>query len=204
MGLESETQTPAPFTVEPVLRAGVAVDALLDITVTPEANVGIKIGGGKLVAGATLMDAQLTGYMEGDLRFKAHADYNTDDNQINYSFGAYLYYNLGYKATAEILNFFDWALSPRKAYDPPRSIRLYEKRGTIPMTEPEPVEARGMESVWGNGTSPSLELGLVRRTDPMDLDPTPPEFTKKVLCPPGSSGDPQLPELRSMSSPLPS
>lgn len=198
LGLESDTQIPAPYSVEPVLRAGVAVDAQLDIIVTPEANVCIKIGGGKLVGGATLMDAQLSGYVEGDLSFQAHADYNTDNDAIRYMFGAYIYYNLGYKATAKILNFIDWALNPRTAYNPPRSVKLYEKQGAIPMTEPEAVEARSIEGSWGNGSSPSLELDLVRRTDPMDFDPTPPEFTKKLSCPPGSSGNLQLLELRSM------
>ncbi|KAL4923139.1 uncharacterized protein BDV17DRAFT_296638 [Aspergillus undulatus] len=171
LGLESDTRSPAPYSVEPVLRAGVAVDAQLDIIVTPEANVGIKIGGGKLVGAATLMDAQLTGYVEGDLLFKAHADYNTDDNQINYLFGAYLKYNLGYKATAQILNFIDSALSPRKAYPSPRSIEYRGKRHFV------------------------ARLGsLMRRADPMDVDP--PQFTKKLSCPKGSSGNVQMLELR--------
>jgi chitinase len=107
LGLESEIQSPAPFEVEPVLHAGVAVDAGLTITVTPEAHVGIKIGGGNLVGGTTLMDAQLTGYVEGNLTFEAHADYKTDSNEIGYSFGTYFYYNLGYKAVAQILGFID-------------------------------------------------------------------------------------------------
>ncbi|KAL4861163.1 hypothetical protein BDV12DRAFT_204279 [Aspergillus spectabilis] len=193
LGLEIDTQTPAPYSVEPVLRAGVAVDAQLDIIVTPKANVGIKIGGGKLVGGATLMDVQLTRYVKGDLLFKAHADYNTNDNQINYLFGAYLKYNLGYKATAQILNFIDWALSPRKAYPSPRSIDLYEKQGTVPMSEPEPVEARAIKSTEKNDTW-SLDLALMRRADPMDVDP--PQFTKKLSCPKGSPGNVQMLVLR--------
>lgn len=111
-----------------------ALDAQLDIIVTPEAHVGIKIGGGKLVGGATLMDAQLTGYVMGDLSFQAHGDYDTTGNEFNYSFGAYLFYNLGYKATAQILNFIDWALAPRLAYDPRKTFKLYEKKGSIPMS----------------------------------------------------------------------
>lgn len=49
---------------------GVELDAQLDVIVTPEANVGIKIGGGSLVS-ATIMDAQLTGYVMGNLSFQA-------------------------------------------------------------------------------------------------------------------------------------
>ncbi|KAL6228777.1 hypothetical protein BDW75DRAFT_131550 [Aspergillus navahoensis] len=196
LGLESETEAPAPFSVEPVLRAGVAVDAGLTITVTPEANVGIKIGGGRLVGGATLMDAQLTGYVEGNLTFEAHADYDTDSNEISYSFRTFFAYNLGYKAIAKILNFIDWALDAREAYKPSRRITLYEKLGTIPLSESATLETRAIDGSWGNDTSLAPELvpaGLIRRADGMDLDP---EFTKKVTCPKGSSGDPQLPELR--------
>ncbi|KAL2814184.1 hypothetical protein BJX63DRAFT_431584 [Aspergillus granulosus] len=86
-----ETQSPAPFNVEPVLRARVAVDAGLTITVTPEAH--------------------LTGYVEGNLTFEAHADYDTDSNEIAYSFGSFFYYNLGYKAVAQIFGFTDWTTS---------------------------------------------------------------------------------------------
>jgi chitinase len=200
LGLESETEAPAPFSVEPVLRAGVAVDAGLTITVTPEANVGIKIGGGRLVGGATLMDAQLTGYVEGNLTFEAHADYDTDSNEISYSFRTFFAYNLGYKAIAKILNFIDWALDAREAYKPSQRITLYEKLGTIPLSESATLETRAIDGSWGNDTSLAPELvpaGLIRRADGMDLDP---EFTKKVTCPKGSSGDPQLPELRSMLS----
>ncbi|KAJ0414559.1 hypothetical protein BJY00DRAFT_318644 [Aspergillus carlsbadensis] len=89
LGLKSGTQSPGPFSVKPVFKASVAVNAQLDIEITPEASIGIKIGGGKLVGGTTIMDAQLHGYFIGDLSFQAHGDYSTSTNQIQYSFGAY-------------------------------------------------------------------------------------------------------------------
>ncbi|CBF89323.1 hypothetical protein AN0517.2 [Aspergillus nidulans FGSC A4] len=212
LGLESDTAAPAPGSIEPRFEAGVAVDAQLDILVTPEANIGIKIGGGKLVGGATLMDAQLTGYVMGDLSFQAHGDYDTASNSFQYRFGAYLFYNLGYKATAQILNFIDWALGPRQAYTPNKTVKLYEKQGSIPMgsssdqqardlTVYGPVERRHIAAELPADANMSAYLdpatGLFRRSDPMDLDdPNDPEFTQNLQCPPGSSGDVKLPELR--------
>lgn len=57
LGLESKTSAPVLGEIEPVFYASVAVDAQIDVIITPQANMGIKIGGGKLVAGKTLMDA---------------------------------------------------------------------------------------------------------------------------------------------------
>lgn len=183
MGLESETSTPAPGSLEPVFEAGVALDAQLDIIVTPEAHIGIKIGGGNLVGGATLMDAQLTGYVMGDLSFQADGDYDTTSNDFHYRFGAYLFYNLGYKAQAQILNFIDWALGPRQAYDPHEVVKLYEKQGTIPMSSSdEKKRTVDIESPLGLDTAPVESLsngsistyleplsGLIRRDDEMDV-----------------------------------
>lgn len=183
LGLKSTTAAPAPGSIEPVFEAGVAVDAQLDVLVTPEANVGIKIGGGKLVGGATLMDAQLTGYVMGDLSFQAHGDYDNTKNAFQYRFGAYLFYNLGYKATAKILNWIDWALGPRQAYNPNQTVKLYEKQGSIPMGSTSkkardltiygPVERHdsGMKSSVNASISAHFDpaSGLFRRSDPMEL-----------------------------------
>ncbi|KAJ5505938.1 hypothetical protein N7453_004895, partial [Penicillium expansum] len=126
-GAKIKTESPAPGTVEPVFHAGVAVDAQIDILITPQASIGIKIGGGKIVTGKTLMDVQLSGYMDTDLSFQAHGDYDTSDNAFHYRFGAYLYYNIGYKAVAKILSYIDWATGDRKAYWPDKMLKLYEK-----------------------------------------------------------------------------
>lgn len=127
LGLESDTYGPAPDTIEPNFEEGVALDAQLDILVTPEARIRIKIRGGKLVGGASLMDAQLTGYVMGDISLQAHGDYDTATNDFHYRFGVFLLDNLGYKATAQALSFIDWALSPRQAYTPDKALKLYDK-----------------------------------------------------------------------------
>jgi chitinase len=130
--------------IEPVFEAGVAVDAQLDIEITPEASIGIKIGGGKLIGGTTIMDAQLHGYIVGDLSFQAHGDYSTSTNKIRYSFGAYFIYNLGYTATAQILGLFDWALGPRVAYPSNKSIELYFKEGSIPLSADDSTNSQAI------------------------------------------------------------
>ncbi|GLA13200.1 hypothetical protein AnigIFM62618_009730 [Aspergillus niger] len=157
------------------------------------------------------MDAQLTGYVMGDLSFQAHGDYDTTGNEFNYRFGAYLFYNLGYKATAQILNFIDWALAPRMAYDPRKTFKLYEKKGSIPMSSPAkskreaaidgPLHQDLVEvgSLTNGSISTYLDSasGLSRRGDEMDVDgPNAPEFTQDLKWPPGTSGDVQLPEIR--------
>ncbi len=51
------------------------------------------------------MDAQLSGYVNTDpLLPGSLSDYDTSDNAFHYRFGAYLYYNIGYKAVAKILD----------------------------------------------------------------------------------------------------
>ncbi|KAJ5640413.1 hypothetical protein N7528_000038 [Penicillium herquei] len=133
LGLNSEATAPSGRNIEPVLKAGVAVDAALDVIITPEAHIGIKIGGGTLVGGATLMDAQLSGFVEADLNFRAHADLSSSDQAFHYSLGSYIIYNLGYKATAKILGIVDWVTGDRRAWNPSRELTLYEKSGAIPL-----------------------------------------------------------------------
>ncbi|KAJ5816569.1 hypothetical protein N7447_008802 [Penicillium robsamsonii] len=158
----------------------------VDIIVTPEANVGIKIGGGKL----------------------AHGDYDSSDNAFHYRFGAYLLYNLGYKAKANILGFIDWALAPRKAFTPDNTVTLYEKKGAIPMSSSD-METRdlsldsaihrrqGSEALSINATMPYLDaaMGLTRREDGSADNPNDSEFSLPGSYPPGTSGF-QVPEIR--------
>ncbi|KAF7587601.1 hypothetical protein BBP40_007000 [Aspergillus hancockii] len=203
LGVKSDPKGPAPGTIKPVFEAGVAVDAQLDILVTPEANIG----------GATLMDAQLTGYVTGDLSFQAHSDYDTTSNTYKYRFGSYLFYNLGYKATAKILNFIDWALGPRMAYFPGKTVKLYEKQGSIPLTSSK----KERRSVPDDGPVGLLNTSAhVLRNNSMSasLDPVQraysdatilwtwvnglnePEFTQNLQYPSRSTGDVKLLELR--------
>jgi chitinase len=162
------------------------------------------------------MDAQLHGYFVGDLSFQAHGDYSTSTNEIRYSFGAYFIYNLGYTATAQILGLFDWALGPRVAYPSNKSIELYFKEGSIPLSADASTKSQAIgersfpsraldetpgetsdEDYPGNGTSLWLSpvSGLHPRADD-DQSGRSPQFSQPLTCPAGSSGDVRVPELR--------
>ncbi len=135
LGMESQTMRPESSTIAPKFEAGVKLDAQLDVIVTPEANIGIKIGGGSLVS-TTIMDAHLSGFVTGDLSFQASGDVATNTGAFRYSYGVYIFYNLGYSATATILGLFDWALSPRKAWPQDQRINVYGPvTGEIPLTK---------------------------------------------------------------------
>ncbi|OQE10109.1 hypothetical protein PENFLA_c093G00176 [Penicillium flavigenum] len=180
----AQTQTDRKKIIDTLTYPGLAVKGIA--AVGPTLNIR-----GKIVAGKTLMNAQLSGYVNTDLSFQAHGDYDTSDNAFHYRFGAYLYYNIGYKAVAKILSFVDWATGDRKAYSPDKMLKLYEKTGTIPMSESDmgkrglPIEADAQEheitaDLSKNSTMSVLETAadIFRRADVTTLDPKIPEFTK--------------------------
>jgi hypothetical protein len=135
VGLSSRTMRPDPSTIAPTFEAGVRLDAQLDVIVTPQANIGIKIGGGSLVS-TTIMDAHLSGYVTGDLSFQASGDVTTGTGAFRSSYGVYVFYNLGYSATAQVLGLFNWALSPRKAWPQDQRINIYGPVSSeIPLTK---------------------------------------------------------------------
>ncbi|ETS88166.1 hypothetical protein PFICI_01994 [Pestalotiopsis fici W106-1] len=196
LGLDSDVKKPAPDTIAPTFEAGVEIDAQLDVIVTPEANVGIKIGGGSLVS-TTIMDAQLTGYVMGDLSFQASGQVSTTTGSFQYSYGVYAFYNIGYKATAVILGILNWATGPQQAYTPDKRIDIYGPvNGEIPL-----VSKRGLEEPSPINGSVVIRSGLdlLARDDTDDndgLSPNTPDFTQQLTCPPGSKADVKLPELR--------
>jgi chitinase len=187
LGLESKTSAPAPGEIEPVFHAGVAVDAQIDVIITPQANMGIKIGGGKLVAGKTLMDAQLSGYVNGDLSFQAHRDYDSSDNAFHYRFGAYLFYNIGYKAKAKILSVIDWATGDRMAYNPDKMLQLYEKKGTIPMSH---SNAEKRDSSIHTDRIPQIDADLLDNTTHSVLNPAADIFRRTDISGSGGINEP--------------
>ena len=99
--------------------------------VTPEANIGITIGGSSLLGGVTLVDAQMVGYVNTILKFHAAASATAsgDSSSVSagyaYTYGVYLLYNLGYGGHA-IIPFYEWYMSARDLFSSPRLITLYE------------------------------------------------------------------------------
>jgi chitinase len=185
--------------------------------------MGVKVGGGKLLAGTTIMDAQLSGYIKSRLSFQASASADTISKEFHYSYGVYLFYNLGYTAKATILGVVDWALGDRLAYKPDQRVDIYGPvEGTIPFTSEiqKRAELFGLEApVNGldaeNALISNFSLLFPRVDDPSNAgmlniycplllvilrsyikDPKKPDFSYRLGCPPGTTGDIQIPEMR--------
>lgn len=191
VGLDSKSEVPSPEALAPVFEAGVQINAQLDVIVTPQANIGVKIGGGSLVS-TTIMDAQLSGYVMGDLSFQASGDVSTTTGAFIYSYGVYAIYNLGYTAKATILGIVNWALDDRKAYNPDKHINIYGPvTGSIPLTKKRSLE----EDDSLNITSSIPRLANRQTGSDDDTSPNSPDFTQNLQCPAGS-GEYKRPELR--------
>ncbi|KAL2116052.1 hypothetical protein VTJ04DRAFT_10307 [Mycothermus thermophilus] len=193
LGLDRSLHAPDPEFITPTFEAGVRLDAQLDVIVQPQANIGIKIGGGSLLK-TTIMDAQLSGYLTGDLSFQASSDVNTGTNSFRYSYGVYFFYNIGYTATAKILGLIDWALGPRKAWPQDQRINVYGPiNGSIPLTK------RSLDAGLEYAVNRSMLLpraGDNGNGNQGALTPNQPVFSQNIQCPPGGSAPVRLPELR--------
>lgn len=117
----------------PQFDASVQASADLDILVTPEANMGIRVGGGAGIFGSALVDAQIVGFVNNTLRFHAEAQASTGTSHglsTSYSYGAYLLYNLGYGGYANI-PFYSWNAKPRNLFSTPKQLTLYENGNVL-------------------------------------------------------------------------
>lgn len=111
--------------IVPEFSASVAASADLNVLVTPEANLGIKIG----TSGLTLVNAQIVGYVNTTLNL--HADVagtvsTSSGNSYAYNYGAYLYYNIVYGAVASLAG-YNWYAKRHDLYSPPKVVTLYHK-----------------------------------------------------------------------------
>ncbi|KAJ5701322.1 hypothetical protein N7488_008870 [Penicillium malachiteum] len=81
---------PEPVTsgLEPSFQTNVQASADLDIMVTPEANIGIIVGGSALLGGVSLVDAQLAGFVNTTLRFHADASAGVAEDSSGVSAGS--------------------------------------------------------------------------------------------------------------------
>ncbi|KAL9599868.1 MAG: hypothetical protein Q9219_003562 [cf. Caloplaca sp. 3 TL-2023] len=137
LNIKSDTSVANKDLITPTFDARVRVDAALDINVTPEANMGLRVGG-KISGGSPLVDAQLVGYVNTTLRFSANATGTVGTGTAaatSYSYGVYLLYNLGYGAYAKIKLLPNWALAPRNAFSPSKQYTIYENSGTFTGTK---------------------------------------------------------------------
>ncbi|PHH88171.1 hypothetical protein CDD83_7878 [Cordyceps sp. RAO-2017] len=221
LGIDSRPSVPDRDFLTPVFEADVELDAGLDVTVQPQANFGIQIGGGSLTAGLTIVDAQLSGYLKGGLSFQASSHFHTESDQIKYSYGVYLFYNLGYSAHATILGLVNWALEPREAFHPSRRVNVYGPvQGTIPVSssgdrnssqpdsepEPEPELDEPQEAtpteppesipLAASTNAPQLLARAPKRASPASRKNANPTFQNHIDCPASRKRKIKLPELR--------
>jgi chitinase len=208
---------PKETEIAPTFEAGVQVTAAVAVIVQPEVHVGITVGGSQLTGGVTLISATVSAFMKAALQFMATGNINLVTSMFDYEYGAYLYFNLGYKAQATVLNWFNWALSDRNAYTPDRKINIYgPKSGSISLVGDREGDnkirrrmVKLMDSTdeererFDNETMSALAdpAWLFRRADgdgdKMDVDgPNAPSFTQPITCPAGDSAPITIPELR--------
>ncbi|EPE03108.1 chitinase a1 [Ophiostoma piceae UAMH 11346] len=126
-----------------VVQISVSVEASadLDIVVTPEAHLGIMVGGGSLF-GETLVDAQVAAYVNNTLRSHVEAAAGTGSD-LTYSYGVYLLYSIGFGGWASIVG-YKWNVGSRDLFDSPTSITLYTN-GNVPASTA--ATKRGLDAV---------------------------------------------------------
>ena len=164
----------------PQFDASVQASADLDILVTPEANMGIRVGGGAGIFGSALVDAQIVGFVNNTLRFHAEAQASTgtsSGSSTSYSYGAYLLYNLGYGGYATI-PFYSWNAQPRNLFSTPKQVTLYENRKVAPgsatkrdLEDTPQLPRRGLLNSIGNIGLASTRQQNVRHSAAKDLEP---------------------------------
>ncbi len=210
LGLSSQ-DVPHETEIAPTFDAGVQVTAGVAVIVQPEANVGITVGGGSFTGGISLVQATVSAYLKSAVQFNATGTVNFVTGMFDYTYGAYLYYNLGYKAQANVLKWISWALADRNAYTPDRRIDIYgPKSGSLSLTGSRGETRRRMvklvdsppggRALYDNETIGALvdPAWLFKRADDMDVDgPDAPSFSAPIQCPAGDSPTIKIPEMRS-------
>ncbi|KAL8707930.1 MAG: hypothetical protein Q9220_007112 [cf. Caloplaca sp. 1 TL-2023] len=187
LGLEAKSSAAPQDVLAPTFDAKVRIDAAIDINITSEANMGLQIGG-KISGGSPLVDAQLVGYVNTTLRFKASASGSIGSDTApaaSYSYGVYFLYNLGYGAYATIKFVLNWALTPRNAFNPSKQYTLYEKTGSFTGPTKRIIDIRSL---------------LGKRADDNNSPVNQPGFsTAQLTCPPGNTAQIRLPDLRKIT-----
>ncbi|KAI4193916.1 MAG: hypothetical protein LQ350_008076 [Teloschistes chrysophthalmus] len=220
LGLESKSSAAPQDVIAPTFDAKVRIDAAIDINVTPEANMGIRVGG-KISGGSPLVDAQLVGFVNTTLRFSAYAEGDVSSDTApasSYGYGVYFLYNLGYGAYASIKFFPNWALKPRNVFNPMKQVTIYKKSGSFTGVTKRTIDPpdillgpriprRGLLDDWeGAEISPIDDVhesyamdirNLLGKRADGSLPTTQPGFsTAQLACPPGNTPQIRIPDFR--------
>ncbi|KAK4116057.1 hypothetical protein N656DRAFT_841568 [Canariomyces notabilis] len=154
-GLVGDTAEPVASGLAPEFQAAVPAYVDLDINVTPEAHLGIQIGGGSAF-GVTLFDAQVVGYVNNTLRFHADAtgtiSSSTGSAEVVYNYGVYLLYNICYGGWATIVG-YTWNGQSHNLFSTPKTITLYSNGDVLSTTF-----KRDVPLLAGRSLSPELKV----------------------------------------------
>lgn len=99
-----------------------------------QANMGIRVGGGKITGGNYLINAQLVGFVNSTLQFAASVAASVGSGAVTYTYGCYILYNLGYGAYATVLGNIGWATTNRYVFNPSPRFTIYEGSGSFPIS----------------------------------------------------------------------
>lgn len=167
---------PVESGIEPQFQASVQASADLDILVTPEANIGITVGGTSFLGGVTLVDAQLVGFVNNTLRFHADATGTVSSGSsgtsasVAYNYGVYLLYNLGYGGHANI-PLYSWYMAPQNLFSTPKSVTLYSNGDVLSTTTTSTgTKRRSLPGMAGRFDE--LERGALNSEDASELTET--------------------------------
>lgn len=126
--------------LQPDLQANVEARVQFGVLITPEVNLGIKVGGpiGKL--DATLVDAHVLSFINTTLRFYASAKAALNVGW-SYEYGVKLLYRVGFAAMANVMLYGEWKTA---AYYPfaQQEINIY---GPVIMSSTQPSRKRSLD-----------------------------------------------------------
>ncbi|KAF2004069.1 glycoside hydrolase family 18 protein [Amniculicola lignicola CBS 123094] len=140
----------------PILDATVTAKVGVDILITPEVNLGIKVSTPSI---GTILDAQLVGFINNTFRFEVqgtgsggigNAPVLTYDIFIKYIYN----FGLGGRATFKYLG--DWAIKPLQLFPGEGKIKmLYEHHGTVALGKRNPFVSDGeysekFDPIWNS------------------------------------------------------
>ncbi|KAJ5726591.1 uncharacterized protein N7483_007948 [Penicillium malachiteum] len=133
---DSDKPEPLATGLKPTFEASVQASAQLDFKVTPEASIGITIGGNSFLSSMSLASATVSGFVNNTLRFMASAaasvsaDTTGASASASYNYGAYLLYNVGFGGQANILN-YAWNMATTYLYTTAKDYELYGGSGIM-------------------------------------------------------------------------
>ncbi|KAJ5375522.1 hypothetical protein N7517_007528 [Penicillium concentricum] len=140
---DSDTKRVSGTDMVPILDASVEASVHIDLMLTPEANLGIKVNA-PMVKGGPVLDAQIVGFVNNTLRFQVDAGGSGGiDNPPAASYDVYVkyFYNFGYGGRAIFKWLGEYALKPKTLWSGKGKEKiLWEHHGSTSTTKRSTLE----------------------------------------------------------------